>query len=91
VVRPLRIRTCIITATTRLSADFDRGCGEFTAGGARLTTLALFSLFTVFNARSDKRSACIGLLSNKWLWASVGFSLLLLATVMARANHRAAG
>jgi P-type Ca2+ transporter type 2C len=55
------------------------------------TTLALFSLFTVFNARSDKRSACIGLLSNKWLWASVGFSLLLLATVMARANHRAAG
>jgi hypothetical protein len=78
-------------ATTRLSADFDRGCGEFTAGGARLTTLALFSLFTVFNARSDKRSACIGLLSNKWLWASVGFSLLLLATVMARANHRAAG
>jgi hypothetical protein len=69
-------------ATTRLSADFDRGCGEFTAGGARLTTLALFSLFTVFNARSDERSACIGLLSNKWLWASVGFPLLLLTTVM---------
>jgi len=37
------------------------------------TTLVLFSLFTVFNARSDQQSALVGLFSDKWLWAAVGF------------------
>jgi P-type Ca2+ transporter type 2C len=46
------------------------------------TTLALFSLFTVFNARSDERIAFIGLLSNKRLWGAVGFSLVLQAAVI---------
>src|SRR5207249_6299879 len=46
------------------------------------TTLVLFSLFTVFNARSDERSAFIELLSNKWLWGAVGFSLVLQAAVI---------
>ena len=32
------------------------------------TTLVFFSLFNVFNARSDEQSAYIGLFSNKWLW-----------------------
>jgi len=32
------------------------------------TTVVFFSLFTVFNARSDERSAFEGLFSNKWLW-----------------------
>jgi Ca2+-transporting ATPase len=41
------------------------------------TTLVLFQLFNVFNARSDVRSAFSGLFSNGWLWAAVGFSLLL--------------
>jgi len=40
------------------------------------TTLVLFSLFTVFNARSDQQSAFVGLFSDKWLWAAVGFSLV---------------
>ena len=35
------------------------------------TTLVFFSLFTVFNARSDEQSAFIGLFSNKWLWGAV--------------------
>jgi Ca2+-transporting ATPase len=46
------------------------------------TTLVFFSLFTVFNARSDERSAFIGLFSNKWLWASVLLSLFLQAAVL---------
>ncbi len=46
------------------------------------TTLVFFSLFTVFNARSDERSAFVGLFSNKWLWGSVLLALLLQAAVI---------
>jgi len=46
------------------------------------TTLVFFSLFNVFNARSDEHSAFTGLLANKWLWGSVGLSLLLQAAVV---------
>ena len=41
------------------------------------TTLVFFSLFTVFNARSDEQSAFVGLFSNHWLWGAVLLSLLL--------------
>jgi Ca2+-transporting ATPase len=46
------------------------------------TTLVFFSLFTVFNARSDERSAFVGLFSNKWLWGAVLLSLGLQAAVI---------
>ena len=46
------------------------------------TTLVLFSLFNVFNARSDQRSAFAGLFSNGWLWGAVGLALLLQAAVI---------
>ncbi|MGH9859968.1 MAG: cation-translocating P-type ATPase [Candidatus Acidiferrales bacterium] len=41
------------------------------------TTLMLFQLFNVFNARSDEKSAFPGLFANHWLWAGVGLSLAL--------------
>ena len=41
------------------------------------TTLVLFQLFNVFNARSDERSAFNSLLANPWLWAAIILSLLL--------------
>jgi Ca2+-transporting ATPase len=41
------------------------------------TTLILFQLFNVFNARSDEQSAFRGLFRNHWLWAAIGFSLAL--------------
>ena len=41
------------------------------------TTMVLFSMFTVFNARSDDRSAFADLWSNKWLWGAIALSLLL--------------
>ena len=41
------------------------------------TTLMLFQLFNVFNARSDTTSAFARLFTNRWLWAAVGLSLAL--------------
>ena len=46
------------------------------------TTLVLASLFNVLNARSDEQSAFTGLFSNKWLWASIGLSVLLQIAVV---------
>jgi Ca2+-transporting ATPase len=46
------------------------------------TTLVLFQLINVFNARSDERSAFEGLFVNPWLWAAVGLSLLLHSAVL---------
>ncbi len=46
------------------------------------TTLMMFQLFNVFNARSDERSAFDRLFSNHWLWIAVGFSLLLHVAVI---------
>jgi Ca2+-transporting ATPase len=46
------------------------------------TTVVFFSLFTVFNSRSDERSAFEGLFSNRWLWGAVLLSLLLQAAVI---------
>jgi len=41
------------------------------------TTLMIFQLFNVLNARSDERSAIDGLFSNVWLWGAIGLALLL--------------
>jgi P-type Ca2+ transporter type 2C len=46
------------------------------------TTLMLFQLFNVFNARSDERSAFQGLFTNRWLWAAIGSSLVLHVAVV---------
>jgi Ca2+-transporting ATPase len=46
------------------------------------TTLMLFQLFNVFNARSDERSAFEGLFTNGWLWAALALSLALHAAVI---------
>jgi Ca2+-transporting ATPase len=46
------------------------------------TTLVFFSLFTVFNARSDEESAFSSMFCNKWLWAAVLLSLSLQAAVI---------
>ena len=46
------------------------------------TTLVFFSLFTVFNARSDTQSAFAGLFSNPWLWGAVLLALVLQVAVV---------
>jgi Ca2+-transporting ATPase len=46
------------------------------------TTLVLAQLFNVFNARSDRRSAFLGLFTNAWLWGAVALSALLQVAVV---------
>jgi Ca2+-transporting ATPase len=41
------------------------------------TTLMLFQMFNVLNARSDERSAFTGLFTNVWLWAALLGSVAL--------------
>jgi Ca2+-transporting ATPase len=61
-----------------LPGGFVDGAGSLPyAQTMAFTTLMLFQLFNVFNARSDERSAFVGLFSNRWLWVAVGASLIL--------------
>jgi Ca2+-transporting ATPase len=46
------------------------------------TTLTMFQLFNVFNARSDEQSAFSGMFSNHWLWAAIALSLSLHVAVI---------
>jgi P-type Ca2+ transporter type 2C len=46
------------------------------------TTLMLFQIFNVFNARSDEQSAFAHLWANKWLWTAVTTSVLLQIVVV---------
>ncbi len=46
------------------------------------TTLMMFQLFNVFNARSDERSVFDGLFHNQWLWGALGLSLALHVAVI---------
>jgi P-type Ca2+ transporter type 2C len=63
--------------------------GGFVAGSGDLryaqtmafTTLMLFQIVNVFNARSDQQSAFAHLFTNHWLWAAVGLSLALQVAV----------
>ena len=74
--------------------------GGFVAGSGDLryaqtmafTTLMLFQIVNVFNARSDEQSAFAHLFTNRWLWAAVGLSLALqVAVVYAPLLQRAFG
>jgi P-type Ca2+ transporter type 2C len=46
------------------------------------TTLMLFQIFNVFNARSDDRSAFVHLFTNAWLWTAVAASVVLQVAVV---------
>jgi Ca2+-transporting ATPase len=46
------------------------------------TTLMLFQMFNVINARSDEQSAFVHLFRNWWLWAAIGGSLALQVLVV---------
>jgi Ca2+-transporting ATPase len=59
------------------------GTGELRyAQTMAFTTLMLFQLFNVFNARSDEVSAFRSMFANGWLWAAVLASLALHAAVL---------
>jgi Ca2+-transporting ATPase len=46
------------------------------------TTLMLFQMFNVLNARSDVQSAFVRLFTNRWLWAAIGGSVALQVLVV---------
>ena len=79
----------IIAIGTLLVLDANLPRGYIAGSGSLLhaqtmafNTLAFFSVFMVFNARSEERSAFVDLFSNKWLWGAVLSSLLLQAAVI---------
>lgn len=59
--------------------------GGFVAGHGGLgygqtmafTTLMLFQIFNVLNARSDERSAFVHLFTNQWLWSAIAGSVVM--------------
>jgi len=59
------------------------GTGEMAfARTMAFTTLILFQMFNVFNARSDTHSAFYHLFHNRWLFGAVALSLVLPAAVI---------
>ena len=46
------------------------------------TTLMLFQMFNVVNARSDEQSAFVHLFTNPWLWGAVAGSVALQVLVV---------
>jgi Ca2+-transporting ATPase len=79
----------IMTAGTLLILDWSLPGGFIDGLGTlryaqtmAFTTLVFFSLFTVFNARSDEQSAFVGMFSNGWLWGAIGLSLVLQVAVI---------
>ena len=66
-----------------LPGGFVEGSGPLSYGQSMaFTTLMLFQIFNVLNARSDTRSAFEGLFSNRWLWGAIALSVILQVAVI---------
>jgi P-type Ca2+ transporter type 2C len=66
-----------------LPGGFVAGAGDLPyAQTMAFTTLMLFQIFNVVNARSDERSAFVHLFINGWLWAAIGGSIALQVLVV---------
>ena len=66
-----------------LPGGFVNGSGDLRyAQTMAFTTLMLFQIFNVVNARSDEESAFVHLFTNRWLWAAVGLSIGLQVAVV---------
>ncbi len=66
-----------------LPGGFVAGAGDLPyAQTMAFTTLMLFQIFNVVNARSDERSAFVHLFTNGWLWAAVAGSIALQVLVV---------
>jgi Ca2+-transporting ATPase len=66
-----------------LPGGFVEGTGNLRyAQTMAFTTLMLFQIFNVLNARSDDRSAFVHLFTNAWLWAAIAGSIALQVVVV---------
>jgi Ca2+-transporting ATPase len=76
-----------------LPGGFVEGTGDLrSAQTTAFTTLVLFQIFNVVNARSDERSAFVHLFTNRWLWIAIaGSAALQVLVVQAPFMQRAFG
>ena len=66
-----------------LPGGYVEGSGTLAYGQTMaFTTLMLFQIFNVFNARSDDRSAFNRLFTNRWLWMALAGSVALQVAVV---------
>jgi Ca2+-transporting ATPase len=66
-----------------MPGGFVTGTGDLRYGQTMaFTTLMLFQIFNVVNARSDQDSAFTRLFTNRWLWAAIGVSVILQVVVV---------
>ena len=66
-----------------MPGGFFAGSGDLAYGQTiAFTTLMLFQVFNVVNARSDEHSAFLHLFTNGWLWAALAVSVLLQIAVV---------
>ena len=66
-----------------MPGGFFQGEGDIRYGQTMaFTTLMLFQIFNVVNARSNERSAFVRLFTNAWLWAAVAGSVALQVLVV---------
>ena len=73
----------LLVLDASLPGGFIEGSGSLRyAQTMTFNTMVFFSLFAVFGARSDERSAFVGLFSNKWLWGAVALAVVLQAAVI---------
>ena len=73
----------LFTLDAALPGGLVEGSGDLRyAQTMAFTTLMLFQMFNVLNARSDSRSAFAHMLTNPWLWGAIGVSLVLQVVVV---------
>jgi P-type Ca2+ transporter type 2C len=73
----------LVVLDASMPGGFLDGVGDLRYGQTMaFTTLMLFQIFNVVNARSDEQSAFVHLFTNGWLWAAVGASVALHALVV---------
>jgi Ca2+-transporting ATPase len=73
----------LLVLDASLPGGFITGPGPLPYGQSMaVTTLMLFQVFNVLNARSDERSAFDGLFANPWLWAAIAGSVALQVAVI---------
>jgi Ca2+-transporting ATPase len=73
----------LLVLDASLPGGFIHGSGNLPyAQTIAFNTLVFFSLFNVFNSRSDERTVFRGLFSNKYLWGAVFLSIVLQIAVI---------
>ena len=73
----------LLVLDSGLPGGFIDGAGTMRhAQSMAFTTLMMFQVFNVLNARSDEHSAFQGLFSNRWLWSALAISVALQVAVI---------